>query len=192
MLLIILLPWQHRPLPVTVTMAQNWIMIISELRRYQGVCYKSDITVISGEASGRYWRLSSFILSSFSSIKTFSANICPVLFNFIGILNLKRSSQQEEITDGMLSGLDLGDRQVLEQRFAGCDPPCLLDSSDGRWERRGRVNTDQAGGRGGGGDHLINWQGWNLSQLQFFFLLIENENERKKGFFYFASNGPFQ
>lgn len=29
-------------------MAQNWIMIISELRRYQGVCYKSDITVISG------------------------------------------------------------------------------------------------------------------------------------------------
>ena len=29
--------------------AQNWIMIISELRRYQGVCYKSDITVISGE-----------------------------------------------------------------------------------------------------------------------------------------------
>ena len=32
------------------TMAQNWIMIISELRRYQGVCYKSDITVISGAA----------------------------------------------------------------------------------------------------------------------------------------------
>jgi len=62
-------------------MAQNWIMIISELRRYQGVCYKSDITVISG--------------------------------------------------------LDLGDRQVLEQRFAGCDPPCLLDSSDGRFVLKG-------------------------------------------------------
>ena len=29
-------------------MAQNWIMIISEFRRYQGVSYKSDITVISG------------------------------------------------------------------------------------------------------------------------------------------------
>ena len=28
--------------------AQNWVMIISELRRYQGVCYKSDITVLSG------------------------------------------------------------------------------------------------------------------------------------------------
>ena len=30
-------------------MAQTWVMMISELRRYQGVCYKSDITVISGE-----------------------------------------------------------------------------------------------------------------------------------------------
>ena len=29
-------------------------------------------------------------------------------------------------------GLDPGDRQVLEQRFNGFDPPCLLDSSDGR------------------------------------------------------------
>jgi hypothetical protein len=29
-------------------------------------------------------------------------------------------------------GLDPGDRQVLEQRFQGFDPPCLLDSSDGR------------------------------------------------------------
>ena len=29
-------------------MAQNWILMISELRRYQGVSYKSDITVISG------------------------------------------------------------------------------------------------------------------------------------------------
>jgi len=64
-------------------MAQNWIMIISELRRYQGVCYKSDITVISG--------------------------------------------------------LDLGDRQVLEQRYAGCDPPCLLDSSDGRFVLKGPI-----------------------------------------------------
>ena len=78
--------------------AQNWVMIISELRRYQvskariarhfyslilrslqGVCYKSDITV--------------------------------------------------------MSGLDLGDRQVLEQKYSGCDPPCLLDSSDGRLEK---------------------------------------------------------
>jgi len=63
--------------------AQNWIMIISELRRYQGVCYKSDITV--------------------------------------------------------LSGLDLGDRQVLEQKYAGCDPPCLLDSSDGRFVLKGPI-----------------------------------------------------
>ena len=31
-----------------------------------------------------------------------------------------------------VAGLDLGDRQVLEQRYSGCDPPCLLDSSDGR------------------------------------------------------------
>ena len=33
--------------------------------------------------------------------------------------------------DGWL-GLDQGDRQALEQRYTGCDPPCLLDSSDGR------------------------------------------------------------
>ena len=32
-------------------MAQTWIMIISELHRYQGVSYKSDITVISGQIS---------------------------------------------------------------------------------------------------------------------------------------------
>ena len=29
-------------------MAQNWVMMISELHRYQGVSYKSDIIVISG------------------------------------------------------------------------------------------------------------------------------------------------
>merc|ERR1712013_708857 len=62
-------------------MAQTWIMIISELHRYQGVRYKSDITVISG--------------------------------------------------------LDPGDRQVLEHKYIGCDPPCLLDSSDGRFVLKG-------------------------------------------------------
>jgi len=61
--------------------AQNWVMIISEQHRYQGVSYKSDIIVISG--------------------------------------------------------LDQGDRQALEQRYAGCDPPCLLDSSDGRFVLKG-------------------------------------------------------
>jgi len=62
-------------------MAQNWIMLISELHRYQGVSYKSDIIVISG--------------------------------------------------------LDPGDRQALEQKYSGCDPPCLLDSSDGRFVLKG-------------------------------------------------------
>ena len=33
------------------------------------------------------------------------------------------------------AGLDPGDRQALEMRYSGCDPPCLLDSSDGRCER---------------------------------------------------------
>jgi len=56
-------------------------MIISELHRYQGVGYKSDITVISG--------------------------------------------------------LDTGDRQILEHKYKGCDPPCLLDSSDGRFVLKG-------------------------------------------------------
>ena len=32
----------------------------------------------------------------------------------------------------VFSGLDTGDRQVLEQKYQGSDPPCLLDSSDGR------------------------------------------------------------
>ena len=32
-------------------MAQNWVMMISELHRYQGVSYKSDIIVISGNTS---------------------------------------------------------------------------------------------------------------------------------------------
>jgi len=61
--------------------AQNWILMISEQHRYQGVSYKSDIIVISG--------------------------------------------------------LDPGDRQVLEQKYSGCDPPCLLDSSDGRFVLKG-------------------------------------------------------
>ena len=73
--------------------AQNWVMIISELRRYQGVCYKSDITVLSGNPDS-----------------------CTVLY----------------CTVLYWPGLDLGDRQVLEQKYSGCDPPCLLDSSDGR------------------------------------------------------------
>ena len=30
-------------------MAENWIMVCSEMHRYQGVSYKSDIIVISGE-----------------------------------------------------------------------------------------------------------------------------------------------
>ena len=37
-------------------------------------------------------------------------------------------------TKNYVSGLDPGDRQVLEYKYSGCDPPCLLDSSDGRWE----------------------------------------------------------
>lgn len=33
--------------------AQNWVMIISEQHRYQGVSYKSDIIVISGEGQDK-------------------------------------------------------------------------------------------------------------------------------------------
>jgi len=57
--------------------------LISEQHRYQGVSYKSDISIISG--------------------------------------------------------LDLGDRQVLEKKYSGCDPPCLLDSSDGRFVLKGPI-----------------------------------------------------
>ena len=37
----------------------------------------------------------------------------------------------------MLSGLDTGDRQALEQKYVDSDPPCLLDSSDGRFVLKG-------------------------------------------------------
>ena len=32
-----------------MAMSQNWVMVISEQHRYQGVSYKSDIIVISGD-----------------------------------------------------------------------------------------------------------------------------------------------
>ena len=31
--------------------AQNWLLLITEQHRYQGVSYKSDIVVVSGEES---------------------------------------------------------------------------------------------------------------------------------------------
>ena len=37
----------------------------------------------------------------------------------------------------MSSGLDTGDRQALEQKYVDSDPPCLLDSSDGRFVLKG-------------------------------------------------------
>ena len=76
-------------------MAQNWVMMISELHRYQGVSYKSDIIVLSGD--------------------TLSCVLLCIIVNIANII-----------------GLDIGDRQALEQKYSGCDPPCLLDSSDGR------------------------------------------------------------
>merc|ERR1719317_265430 len=32
----------------------------------------------------------------------------------------------------VISGLDVGDRKELEQLYHGCDPPCMLDTQDGR------------------------------------------------------------
>ena len=77
--------------------AQNWVMIISEQHRYQGVSYKSDIIVISGDLDTGH----------------------------------KETLQCASV------GLDVGDRQALEQQYAGCEPPCLLDSSDGRFVLKG-------------------------------------------------------
>ena len=73
-------------------MAENWVMVVSEMHRYQGVSYKSDIIVISG---------------------------------LIHIVIKHRYRHNP--------GLDPGDRQVLEQKYSGCEPPCLLDTSDGRF-----------------------------------------------------------
>ena len=35
--------------PVPPHITESWIMLISEQHRYQGVSYKSDITLISGQ-----------------------------------------------------------------------------------------------------------------------------------------------
>ena len=76
-------------------MAQNWILIISEQHRYQGVSYKSDIIVISGLDQG--------------------------------------DRQVPHLPTPALLTTCSHCLQVLEQKYAGCDPPCLLDSSDGRY-----------------------------------------------------------
>ena len=39
---------QAAPAAQAAPTAQNWLLIISEQHRYQGVSYKSDIIVISG------------------------------------------------------------------------------------------------------------------------------------------------
>ena len=36
---------------IRYSMAENWVMVVSEMHRYQGVSYKSDIIVISGVLS---------------------------------------------------------------------------------------------------------------------------------------------
>ena len=83
--------------PVSPHITESWIMLISEQHRYQGVSYKSDITLISGQHT----------LDNYC-IKT--------EINFMKIP----------------LGLDQGDRQALERKYCGYEPPCLLDSSDGR------------------------------------------------------------
>ena len=45
----------------------------------------------------------------------------------------KRQSAALCLANALPPGLDPGDRQVLEQKYSGCDPTCLLDSSDGRY-----------------------------------------------------------
>ncbi len=62
----------------------------------------------------KYRGLVCFIFTVFSSqIKVIVANSCMLTIRY-------------------LAGLDTGDRQILEHRYASCELPCLLDSSDGR------------------------------------------------------------
>ena len=69
-------------------------MIISELRRYQGVCYKSDITVISGQSGGagdidvRHHLFCKISVLLKDSQQMSPARGPAVLFNVIGILLL--------------------------------------------------------------------------------------------------------
>ena len=39
-------------------------------------------------------------------------------------------SHKSEIT--IIFGLDIGDQEVIEQKYSDCLPPCLLDTQDGR------------------------------------------------------------
>ena len=102
--------------------AQSWILVISELHRYQGVSYKSDIIVISG-----------------NSQQSILENIClDIIFHYKDKeINSVLMTLKAIFVQMKMAGLDTGDRQALEQKYSGCDPPCLLDSSDGRFVLKG-------------------------------------------------------
>ena len=107
-----------------MAMSQNWVMVISEQHRYQGVSYKSDIIVISG-----------------NSQQSILENIClDIIFHYkdkeINSVLMTPKAIFVQMKIPTLAGLDTGDRQALEQKYSGCDPPCLLDSSDGRSDNK--------------------------------------------------------
>ena len=113
--------WLIVPITITMAMSQNWVMVISEQHRYQGVSYKSDIIVISG-----------------NSQQSILENIClDIIFHYKDKeINSVLMTLKAIFVQMKMAGLDTGDRQALEQKYSGCDPPCLLDSSDGRSEQQ--------------------------------------------------------
>ena len=65
-----------------MAMSQNWVMLISEQHRYQGVSYKSDIIVVSGKLT--------HILTSSNFDCNQSVSLMKVINNFpsFKILNI--------------------------------------------------------------------------------------------------------
>ena len=64
---------------IRYSMAENWVMVVSEMHRYQGVSYKSDIIVISGlviDFSHRHQYLDMSSLPDFDQVWTLVTGKC--------------------------------------------------------------------------------------------------------------------
>ena len=106
---------------------QNWVLLVTELRRYPQMSYKSDMVVLSGE------HLFAFLLldhtQDFNIRYTFIAR-CKFKMNafstFLLIIPFPLISNL---------GLDTGDRKALDVHFK--KDQCLMDTEDRRFVLKG-------------------------------------------------------
>ena len=88
-------------------MSQNWVLMVTELRRYPQMSYKSDIVVLSGK---------------FIRLRT---RFYCLVFQCNVIISLTI----------LFEGLDTGDRKALDHKFS--DSQCLMDTEDRRFVLKG-------------------------------------------------------